>query len=407
MKLTKTFWITLGVVLILAGAVTLFMLYRGQVKEQDKLNSDLTSKNRTIQLLDIQRRSLEADLVTLQASITTAQGATGKLQAQITDKQAELKRFEDTRAKAVADAIALLKATGAKFLSSAESIEYNGTLFKFASDNKIEIHEMSTGEPSEQDVEGILYAMTAISLNVTGSVENTLNFIKTITGDPAFKTTVIQGFEMSVPEPLTTDQIEEMKASIRKDLMGKAMAGITTEQMIGFITDSLAEVIGPGYPEYDQKIETKTVAEMAAQIKSKIDEMVEAGYPDQLSNRLAEFIEQSIANSLVDAVIGPFAQEIADMIVSQGDKGPSQEDIEELVGPEIAKLLGENLAGSLSGDISGLLKGYVSALIQAKMTASVAPGVEAQIQPQTDAQIAAMEKPSSQISLVIYTYKVG
>jgi len=407
MKIGRKGLIFLLAVIILAGAVTLFMLYRGQMKEQDRLNTELEGKNTSIQLLTIRQHSLEADIAALEADIAAARGETGQLEAEITQKQAELGRLEDERAQAVADALTLMQATGAKFLSSAESIEYNDILFGFALGNNIVIQDITTGEPSAQEVDGIEYITTPISLTLSGGSGGILGFVETIVNDEAFKTAIIESFDMSLPAPLSAYDIEVLKDSIRKDLMGQAMAGITTEQMIGFITEAIAEVAGPGYPEYDNQIDTQTLAEIAAAIKANLDSMVELGYIDPLSADLAALIEEHIAGPLVDGIISPLADEIAALIVSEGDDGPSDADIIALVGEDIAKLLGDNIAGSLSGDIAGLLKGYISTLIQAKMAASVADAVEAQVQPLADLQIAAQEQPSSQISLVIYTYKGG
>ncbi len=99
MKIGRKGLIFLLAVIILAGAVTLFLLYRGQMKEQDRLNTELEGKNTSIQLLTIRQHSLEADIAALEADIAAARGETGQLEAEITQKQAELGRLEDERAR--------------------------------------------------------------------------------------------------------------------------------------------------------------------------------------------------------------------------------------------------------------------------------------------------------------------
>jgi hypothetical protein len=406
MKISKRGLLFLLAIIILAGAVTLFVLYRGQTSEQDKLKTDLDNKNRTIQLLTLQQHSLEDDLADLEASIAAAQDDTGQLQAEINQKQAELERLKEERIRAEAEAIAQMEATGAQFLSLVESIEYSEILFGFAGDNGIELQDISTDTPSLQDVDGIKYYTASISLSLSGSSEGMLNFLKTIVDSDDFKTAIVEGFDLSVPEPLTAYEKEEIKGSIRNELLTQALAGITTAQLVDFITDALAAVCGPK-SDWPDKIETQTVAEMAAVIESKLDEMVEAEYKGQLSEVLAELIEEYIADNLVNTIISPLANEIADLIVASGDSGPSHDDLVELLGEDITELLGDGIVGMLPGDIASLLEGYVTQLVEAYMIDSVDDGVEAQLQPLADQQITALEMPSSQLSLVIYTYKVG
>ncbi len=406
MKIGKKGLLFLLAIIILAGAVTLFVLYRGQTSEQDRLRTDLENKNRTIQLLALQQHSLEADIAGLEASISAARDETGQLQAEIDRKQAELERLKEERIQAEAEAVARMKAAGANFLGSVESIEYNDVLFGFARANGIEIQEISTDAPSLREVDGIEYSLTSISISLSGSSEGMLNFLKTIVNNDDFKTAIIEGFDMSIPEPLSAYEKESMKESIRNELMVQALDGITTEQLVDFITDALAAVCGPK-SDWPEKIETQTVTEMAAFIESRLDEMVEAEYKGPLSEDLAEIIMEYIADNLVDTIIRPLAEEIADLIVAQGEDGYSQDDLVELLGEDIAGLLGDGIAGRLPGEIANLLEDYAAGLVQAKMIDFVDDGVEAQVQPLLDQQVTALEMPSSQISLVIYTYKVG
>jgi hypothetical protein len=406
MKIGKKGLLFLLAIIILAGAVTLFILYRGQMSEQDRLQTDLENKNRTIQLLALQQNSLEAELAELEASIAAAQDESGQLQAEIDQKQAELDRLKEERIRAEAEAIAQMETAGAQFLSSVESIEYDEILFGFAAANGIEMRDIATDTPSLREVGGIEYTATSISISLSGSSDGMLNFLSTIVGSESFRTSIVEGFEMSVPEPLTTYEKDSIKGTIRDELMAQALAGITTEQLVDFITDALAEVCGPN-SDWPDKIETQTVAEMAAVIESKLDEMVDPDYTGPLSEDLAELILEHIADRIIDEIIRPLADQIADLIVAAGDEGPSYDDLVELLGEDIAALLGDDIVSSLPGDIAHLLESYVSQLVEAKMIDFVDDGVEVQVQPLAEQLITALEMPSSRISLIIYTYKVG
>ena len=90
MRLTKTFWITLGVAILIAASVTLYMLYQGQMREQDELNENLTAAHTTLQLLDLKKGALEAKIAQLEIDLTGLEGETGEMEAEISRLEAEL-----------------------------------------------------------------------------------------------------------------------------------------------------------------------------------------------------------------------------------------------------------------------------------------------------------------------------
>ncbi|MFC2026579.1 hypothetical protein ACFLUX_01220 [Chloroflexota bacterium] len=399
MRLNKTFWITLGVAIIIAASVTLYMLYQGQMREQDELNENLTAANTTLQLLAIEKGALEAQIAQLESDLTEQEGETGELEAEISRLEAELSRLEDERAQAVAQAMLILSEAEAKFLTSAESIEYDEILFGFAHDANLRLINIGTSVPGEEGVDDITYNTTTFNITVWGDVAEILDYIDTIVAYEAFRTSVLATFTMNAPEPLTDREIDELEETIRAELTAQAIAEITTEDNVRFILEAIAEVTG------EDKIEkTMTVEEIAALIKERIAGLLGEDIATSLSQDLAGLIEghinESIMSGLIrDKIVGPLAEEIAALILSGGD-------MEELLGEDIAELLGEEIAGATQGDIETLLKEYIDNLVEQKKADSVAGLVDDELVAELTAEkVETMEAASSSdITLVIYTY---
>jgi cell division protein FtsB len=404
MRLTKTIWTILGVALIVAAAVTLFMLYNGQMKQQDELNDSLGAAYNKLQLLTIEKGSLQADIAQLQADIAQQQDETGLLQDEIAQLEDELQQLEDERAEAEALALQLLSQAEARFIASAESIEYDEILFGFAQDTNLSLWNIEASSPLQSSVEGIEYGVTVIQMEVGGQVTDVLDFINTIVTYEAFKTSILSDFGMNMPQPLSEGDISQLEQSIRSQLYNEAVGQITTEQMVGFITEAIAEVAGPE-SDWPDPVITEAVADMAQVIKERLDQMVETEIYDPLSGTLAQMIEENIAGALVDRIIRPLAEQIATLIAPEGEGGYDESELIELLGEDITELMGDDIAGSLEGNIGNLLVEYVSNLIDQKVADSVAGVVDSQTATQLAATIEQLEMPSSSITLTIYTYE--
>ena len=404
MRLTKTIWTILGVALIVAAAVTLFMLYRGQMQQQDQLNSDINAAYSQLQLLTLEKGALQQEIEQLQEDIDSQHGETDALQDEIDQLEDDLGQLEEERAAAEAQALLLLSQAEGRFLSSAESIEYDEILFGFAQDSGLDLWTIEASAPTESVVESIVYGATVIEMAIGGQVGDIFDFVNTIVTYEAFKTTVLADFSMNIPKPLTDEDISALEQSIRAQAYNEAVGQITTTQMIGFITEAIAEVTGPN-SEWPDPVITEAVANMAQVIKERLDQMVELDIYDPLSNDLAYMIEEHIAGALIDTIIGPLSEQIAELITPQGEDGYDREALIELLGEDIVKLMDDGIAGTLQGDIANLLVNYVANLINQKVAASVAGIVDAQTASQLAVTIADMERPSSSLTLIIYTYE--
>jgi hypothetical protein len=411
MRFGRRSWLTLGILILIAASVTLYMLYRGQVTEQGKLDVSLAKVNTTMELSGIQIRALEKELAQLESDIARAEGETSQLADEITQKQAELARLEAERAQAVAQALLLLDEAGAKFISSVESIEYNGILFDFARNAGLEVEGLNASEPGIEEVEGISYTTTSFSISVRGGVDEILDFVKTVVADEAFKTAIVETFTMAVPEPLTDEGKQDIEGEIRSELIAKAKAEaeakLTVEDRVGFWVEAIEEVTGIG-------IEPRTVEAITAAIKEKIAGLVDDDIelPGKLAAWIEDEIEKAIKGTILDEILEPMADEIAALIVKMEGEGYNYDDLVELLGEDIAELLGEDIAGLLPDKIADMLKDYIEELAGEKESGSVADMVEGRMteidelaEKLAAEKVEELETSSADIALIIYTYE--
>jgi cell division protein FtsB len=398
MRLTKTFWIVLGVAVLIAAAVTLYMFYQGQTHEQDELNDSLTAVHTELQRLDLEKGALEEEIAQLESDLAELEGETDQLEAEISQLEAELSQLMDERAQAVAQAELLLSQVEAEFLSLVESIEYDEVLFGFAHDNNLAIENIGVSGPSDEGVEGITYNTTTFTITVWGDVADMLAFVDTIVAHESFKTAVLDAFSMNVPEAVTDEEIAEIAEAIRAELTAEAIAEITTEEIVEYMIEAVVEVVGD-----DAAIETQPIEEVAQAIRDAITGLIEDEYVNFVAIDLSQLIEEHIAGSIVSEMLKPVVEALVEAILGEGEIPKC--DLEKLLGEDIADKLGDVIEGALPGDIEGLLNEYVSDLVEAKMMALI----EADVNATTDTMVAEiveeMETPSSDITLVIYTYE--
>jgi hypothetical protein len=398
MRLTKTIWMFLGIAVIIAAAVTLYMLHQGQMKQQDELNGSIDSAYNQLQLLTLEKGALQAEIAELQEDIIAQNGETDALEEEITRLEAELQQLEEERAAAEAQALLMLSQAEAKFLTSAESIEYDEILFSFAYDANLRLVQVDASESVETVVNEITYRMTAFNLFVQGDVEEILEYITKVVEYEAFKTSVLNTFTMNTPKPLTDSEKADIEASIRAGLAAEEIAKITTEEMIDIIIEAVVEVAGPESNWPEDAIDVLSVQEMALELKEHLSEMVEDEYVNELPLSLATIIQGKIKDSIISKIIEPLAEMIALAIENGADPV-------DLLGEDIAVLTGEEITGSLQGDISGILNEYVALLIEAKITDSIQAAVDAATPQLTAETIESLETSSSSITLTIYTYE--
>jgi hypothetical protein len=146
-------------------------------------------------------------------------------------------------ASQLADAKALLAQSS--FRSSAESIEYDRTLYSLAGASKLNVTALTSGAPSSITDQGTTYKVTTFTVNVVGvvpaaifgksaddttyinSVVNNINaYLQAIIADPDFNTAVIPTVNFSVPPPMSDADVQSLIANINSVVAGQQAAAI-------------------------------------------------------------------------------------------------------------------------------------------------------------------------------------
>ena len=187
MRLSKTALLILGIGIFVIAMGSLFMVYRGQVSEQEILNNKLTTAQNALPPLISEKEKLASQLTALEDAVTEAELSLSK-------------------AKVV-------------FPDSAESIEYDEELFMIAHDYGLEIVELKASEPQDQegDDEIIIYIVTTFEVMVSpaaippeaedayeaycdNAVASFLDFINTVVNGEYFTTATVEEVVWEIPE---------------------------------------------------------------------------------------------------------------------------------------------------------------------------------------------------------------
>ena len=337
MKLSRTFWLMLGIGLFVVAAVVLYMAYQDQTEKRQEAEDTIAAAEAVIDNLKSDNddlgaglAQLEAELVPLEAELAQWQITIGGLADEMSLLEVELSQLEDERAQAILRAIALLDETAAKFISQVESIEYDETLFGFADDSNLVIESLIVADPSSEVEGDITYYNTKFTVTVRGEVADILGFINILVTDNDFKTTILEPIAITVPEPLTDKEKEDMKEQVREELTAEAtaevMAELTIEDRLGFYLEAIEEVTGV-------TVDVNTLEEIAGGIRDAIAG-ADQDIVDMLPEDLAELILQHVYDSL-NAVVDPVAQKLTEMILGE-DPEDWEAALEDLLGMTIA-----------------------------------------------------------------------
>jgi hypothetical protein len=140
-------------------------------------------------------------------------------------QKAALQTTSTGLANQLASAKALLAQSS--FRSSAESIEYDRTLYSLAAASKLNVTSLTSSAPSSMIDQGTTYKVTTFTVNVVGvvpvaifsksaddtayinSVVNNLNgYLESIIASPDFNTAIIPNVNFAVPPAMTDDQVQ-------------------------------------------------------------------------------------------------------------------------------------------------------------------------------------------------------
>ena len=147
MRLSRKFWIILGIAILALAVGFLFTTHSGQVIERDELSDRLM----------------------------VAEGRLPGLTAEKGDLQ-----------KQVTQARSLRDTSQAKYPRAVESIEYGEYLFEIAEKCNVTLASLSFPRPSDTKQGEVTYSVVSLSLPISGSLANIFEFIQTIRTDARF-----------------------------------------------------------------------------------------------------------------------------------------------------------------------------------------------------------------------------
>ena len=186
MRLSRTALLVLGIGIFILAFAILYTISSGQSGERERLSN----------------------------SLTAAQALLPKLVAEREDLAGQLAQWEGK----AAEATSLLNKSEARFPKSAESVDYDETLFEIADGCGLQVIGLTASEPRNKKVEDITYTITTFRVQVRSAesppgtidkfeayidktVANMLNFIKAIATSTEFNVGTIELVDMDNLEP--------------------------------------------------------------------------------------------------------------------------------------------------------------------------------------------------------------
>jgi len=214
MKLGKTVWKILGIIIFVIIIGSLYMVNNQEKHEQRQLNDNLS----------VVQASLEKSV----SDKTDHERQLAQLKTQLGDLESEL-----------AQATSLLNDSKESFPQSAESIEYDEALFSIAHDSGVQIVKIRASEPideaikiavsesTDREVENITYSTLHFEVELEGEVTALLDFINSIANGEHFKAATVEQVNIRIPEPVTEEEGEAEEGEAEE---GEAEEGEAEEE---------------------------------------------------------------------------------------------------------------------------------------------------------------------------------
>ena len=159
-------------------------------------------------------------------------------------QKADLETTATDLANQLASAQALLAQS--TFRSSAQSIEYDQTLYSLANASNLTITSLTSGIPSVVTVQATTYKVTTFNVSVTGLtpngifkkgaddvsyinsvVNNIMGFKTAINTSPDFDTAIIKPVTITEPTPMTDADVDSLITNINSMVAAQQAAAIT------------------------------------------------------------------------------------------------------------------------------------------------------------------------------------
>lgn len=158
MRLSKKFWIILGIGAFVVLAAILATTYFDQVGERTELEDSLALAEKRLPGLTSEKEDLENELAQARSSVSTG---------------------------------------AAKYPQDIHSIEYGEYLFEIVGKSNVTLASLSFPKPSASKVGSVSYSTVSLTLPISGSRADIFQFIQTIRTDSRFASTRINSISMS------------------------------------------------------------------------------------------------------------------------------------------------------------------------------------------------------------------
>ncbi len=169
LKLSKGFFLIIGIVVFAAALIALNMQRSQAANEQSQLSNQLTLARARLAGLNLE---------------------------QLSSQQAELEEH-------LSQATSELEAVKVMLSQPVGSVNVTGVLFDVAKACSVEVTEMTSPGPATESLEGVTCSVITLSATIEGDVPNLVNFVTTLNSH--FTTGVIKSIAITIPETGSSD----------------------------------------------------------------------------------------------------------------------------------------------------------------------------------------------------------
>jgi len=162
MRLSRTNWLVLAIVIFAVGTIVLYMLFQGQTEKRQTARDELEFTQDTVPMLLAQKGALEAELIEKENELTQWEDTISQLEEQVIQVKITLDQNKEG------------------FPVSVESIEYDEKLISFALANDVVMTVLTASELGSETIDGIDYETASFGIEIRGEVADILAFINTV-----------------------------------------------------------------------------------------------------------------------------------------------------------------------------------------------------------------------------------
>jgi len=377
MKLTRSAFVSVFIVLVLVAAIVLGFLYKSANDSHKLAQSNLNAERLSLTALNKQKTDLAGQIAQATADVAAWNGKITLLQT------------------ALGQAGLSLKLTQSKFPASAQTIEYNETLMGLARSSNLTMQLLVAAEPTSGQLgsAGFKFYINVFTIDVSGKVSDILDFVDKVVTNGIFKTGTLTPVKLDIPQPLSQAVKDQMRADIRAELVAQANANLTAVQRVVIIEKAILSLL-------EEPSAGPTVAEMTQKIKDIITVEFGANIANSLALDIALAIEQNEADNLIRIVADIYGNYIGQLIA---------EGRSDLIINFLGKF-GEDITDALGEQVSSALPGQVVEIITKKLQALVAKQIEAlvtddSVNSRLATAVTVAEMPAAQLTVTVYSYK--